>query len=295
MSQEKPNWGQEQDSQVSLGAYVDGSGNLSRINHQHLDDAIGRFVFESGQSFRVVELPSFAYLLRTASELGSAAPRFIPSRRKLSSTILDRNVQQLQERIQEALSWTKSDLGLTLVSDGWEDKHRQSFLNHIVANTSASYFVACDNISASDGKTGQSIARRMLNVMRVNNLFDPEDVVLVVTDAASPNLAAHRELKHEMPWLLFSKCIPHQIDLLLEKIGNLGFVKKLVENARELAVSITRGQFPRQKWLEKKPSMDLRRPAETRFATNFLLLRRVFTLRHELCSFVTDLKVRKSS
>lgn len=280
--------------QPKLGAFVQPGGGLGRIRKDDLDDAVARFVFETGSSFKIVESKALENLLRKASEFGNASAISVPSRKKLSGPLLDRQVEQTKQQLQNALSFTKDTFGLTFISDGWEDKRRQSFLNHIVANQKASFFVACDDVSASDGKSAVGIARRMSAVMNYNTLFDAKDVVLVVTDAASSNIAAHRELSRQMPWLLFSPCIPHQVDLLLEAIGRLHWVKQdIIDKAEGIAASLTKGSYPKQKWLEKSPPKELRKPAPTRFATSFLLLRRVLELRKTLLEFFGDIDVRE--
>jgi len=79
----------------------------------------------------------------------------------------------------------------------------------------------------------------------------------------------------------------------LESIGHLEWVNEMVRLAEGIAGCLTKGQYPKQKWMEKQPPKDLRKPAPTRFATNFLLLHRILELRKTLLEFFGDIDVRE--
>lgn len=84
-------------------------------------------------------------------------------------------------------------------------------MNFIIQSRETSYFLGCDDVSDSNGKTGYGIARRIADKISDSDLVDMEDIRLIVTDAASPNLKANEYLQEWYPWLLFSKCVPHQV------------------------------------------------------------------------------------
>ena len=96
-----------------------------------------------------------------------------------------------------------------------------------------------------------------------------DKVVQVVIDNASVNVAAASLMKAKRPSIFWNGCAAHCIDLMLEDIGNLGSVDKIIAQARQVTVFLyahTRVLALMRKTLGK----DLVRSGITRFATAYL-------------------------
>eukprot|EP00253_Pinus_taeda_P018426 PITA_18426 len=99
-----------------------------------------------------------------------------------------------------------------------------------------------------------------------------ENVVQVITDNAANYVAAGRMLMERHPTLFWTPCATHYIDLMLEDIGKISFVKDIVESSKSItkfiynhtSVLILMRRFTNNK--------ELVRPAFTRFATSFISL-----------------------
>ena len=61
------------------------------------------------------------------------------------------------------------------------------------------------------------------------------NVIQIVTDNAAAYVAAGRLLMERHPTLFWSPCAAHCLDLLLEDLGKLSWVEKVVEDGRNIA------------------------------------------------------------
>ncbi|KAL6536199.1 hypothetical protein OROGR_012771 [Orobanche gracilis] len=86
-----------------------------------------------------------------------------------------------------------------------------------------------EQIDASEySKTGERMCELIDSyIVRVG----VENVVQVVTDSASSNVAAGRMLMAKRPHLYWTPCAAHCIDLILEDIGKLSTFKKILKRA----------------------------------------------------------------
>eukprot|EP00253_Pinus_taeda_P019910 PITA_19910 len=115
------------------------------------------------------------------------------------------------------------------------------------------------------------------------------NVVQVITDNAANCVSAGRMLMERHPTLLWTPCAAHCLDLLLEDMGKLSFIKEAVDMARSIPKFIYNHAFVLSLMRRFTRNKELRRPAITRFATTFItlqsLLRRQFELKQ---MFVSD-------
>ena len=87
-------------------------------------------------------------------------------------------------------------------------------------------------MDASDKiKTAETLALMLENVVME---VGAENVVQIITDNAAAYVVAGRILQEKHSTLFWSPCAAHVIDLLLEDIGKLDWVKPVVEEARKI-------------------------------------------------------------
>eukprot|EP00253_Pinus_taeda_P008141 PITA_08141 len=99
-----------------------------------------------------------------------------------------------------------------------------------------------------------------------------ENVVQVITDSASNYVAAGKMLEEKHPTIWWSPCAAHCLDLMLEDIGKIEWVKKCVEDAKSITRYIYNHSWVLNFMRKHTGGKELVRSAITRFATNFLLL-----------------------
>ena len=102
-----------------------------------------------------------------------------------------------------------------------------------------------------------------------------ENVVQIITNNAAAYVAAGRILQEKHNTLFWSPCATHVIDLLLEDIGKLDWVKPVVEEARTITKYIYNHPWVLRLMRDYTKDEELVRPVVTRFATIFLTLQSV--------------------
>ena len=92
------------------------------------------------------------------------------------------------------------------------------------------------------------------------------NVIQIVTDNAAAYVAAGRLLMERHPTLFWSPCVAHCLDLLLEDLGKLSWVEKVVEDGRNIAKYIYNHTRVLSLIREHTSAKDLVQVGVTRFA-----------------------------
>ena len=109
-----------------------------------------------------------------------------------------------------------------------------------------------------------------------------DNIVQVVTDNASNNMAAKDLLSVERPQIFWTSCATHTINLMLEAMGKMKKFKTTIEQAKALTIFIYahhRTLALMRKFTKKR---EIVRPGVTRFASNFLTLQSLFEKKEQL-------------
>ena len=109
-----------------------------------------------------------------------------------------------------------------------------------------------------------------------------DNVVQVVTDNASNNMAAKDLLSVERPKIFWTSCATHTINLMLEGMGKMKKFKTTIDQAKSLTIFIYahhRTLALMRKFTKKR---EIVRPGVTRFASNFLTLQSLYEKKEQL-------------
>eukprot|EP00253_Pinus_taeda_P014538 PITA_14538 len=98
------------------------------------------------------------------------------------------------------------------------------------------------------------------------------NVVQVITDNAANYVFVSKMLMERHHTLFWTPCAAHCINLLLEDMGKLSFIKEVVDMARSVPKFIYNHAFVLSLMRRFTRNKELRRPAITRFARNFIIL-----------------------
>jgi hypothetical protein len=108
-----------------------------------------------------------------------------------------------------------------------------------------------------------------------------EIVVQVCMDSAAICKATGRKLETCFPHITFTRYTPHCLDLLLEDMGKLDWVSSVIAEARTTLKLIT--NHHKSLTLSRSLSkLQLLKPGETRFATNFIMLHHMHEVKASL-------------
>jgi len=116
-----------------------------------------------------------------------------------------------------------------------------------------------------------------------------QNVVQVITDNAANYVSTGKMLMERHRTLFWTPCAAHCIDLLLEDMGKLSFIKEVVDMARSIPKIIYSHAFVLSLMRRFTRRKELRCPTITRFATNFITLQSLLQCQFELKKmFVSD-------
>jgi hypothetical protein len=198
-------------------------------------------------------------------------------------------VPLLQEELKlthEMLSTNKKEqekYGCSIMSDGWTDTKGRTLINFLVNSPAGTMFVKSVDASANM-KTGQKLYELLDSFVEE---IGESNVVQLVTDNGSNYVLAGKHLQVSRPKIFWTPCAAHCLDLMLEDIGKIPRVKKVIKNGMTLTGFIYNHSLVLNLMREKLES-ELVRSGVTRFATNFLTLHRLHTLKSKIRPMFTS-------
>jgi hypothetical protein len=99
-------------------------------------------------------------------------------------------------------------------------------------------------------------------------------------------------VEQEFSWITWTSCTPHCLDSLLEDVGKLPWVAKVVAEAKAVVKFITNHHWS-QALFRGKSTLDLLKPGDTRFATNFIMMDCMLEVREVLQELVVGWEWRE--
>jgi proline dehydrogenase len=128
------------------------------------------------------------------------------------------------------------------------------------------FFKAVD--TGGETKDAACIAGQLIDCIREVGI---DNIIQVVIDSAAVCKAAGKLVEQEFSWITWTSCTPHCLDLLLEDVGKLPWAAEVVAEATAVVKFIT-NHHRSQALFRGKSALDLLKPGDTRFATNFIML-----------------------
>jgi len=144
---------------------------------------------------------------------------------------------------------------------------RRPLLNLLVVSLNGEMFLKAVD-TGGETKDAAYIARQLIDYIRE---VGADSVIQVVTDSAVVCKVAGRLVEQEFSWITWTPCTPHCLDLLLEDVGKLPWAVEVVAEAKAVVKFIT-NHHRSQALFRGKSALDLLKPGDTRFTTNFIML-----------------------
>ena len=179
-------------------------------------------------------------------------------------------------------SWGSSKV--TIVSDGWTNTRRRPLINIIATSPKGAMFLKAEDCSG-EVKDAQFIADILIKSIEQ---IGPNKVVQVVTDNAPVCKAAGLIVESRFDHIFWTPCIVYNLNLILEEIDNkVPWIKELTGQAREIVKFIT-NHHQSQAIFREYSRLELLKVVETRYASNFIMLRRLIEVKQPLVSMVVS-------
>ncbi|XP_057861935.1 uncharacterized protein LOC131070430 [Cryptomeria japonica] len=195
--------------------------------HNKAKGAIGRFWFYCNIPFFAARSPSWQSMVDAIAICGSGFKA--PSDSELSGPILIESVADVKATLEDQREiWKKK--GCTIMIDGWTDRRNWTLLNFLVSSTGGTMFLKSIDASAHS-KNATYLCEVIEEVIYE---VGEENVVEVVTDNAANYVAVGKLLMERHPSIFRSPCAAHCIDLMLEDIGKIAWIKTCVEKAKNI-------------------------------------------------------------
>lgn len=253
---------------------------MQNQSKQLTDAAVARAFYATGMAFSIADNKYFKDAIHAIARAGPSYNP--PNRQALAGKLLSDEVAQVDGKLSEFKTQLATQGG-TLVSDGWTNVQNRPIINFLVVTADGAMFV--DGVDTSGQvKDADFIAEELGK--RIESL-GPENVVQVVTDSAGNCVAAREKLAGKYKSIVFSPCAAHCLDLLLEDIGKLAWVKDVIAEGHDIVKFITNHQSSLA-YFRTHSELELLKPGETRFASYFIMLNRLKETQDALQETVMD-------
>jgi len=204
-----------------------------------------------------------------------------PSPYELSESVLEREVEETQYNLKP---FKESCIvsGCTLMTDAWSDRKNRSLMNIVAHCPAGTTFLHSDDASAEKHDANyifQFVDKAIRDV-------GPENVIQIVTDNASNNMAAANIMQLKRPSIFWTSCAAHTVNLMLGDIAKIKPIRNAIVNGRSVSVFIYSHTITLS-LMRDIAKGDLLRPGATRFVTVFLSLNSMREKRKELKEMFT--------
>ncbi|KAJ4720490.1 HAT transposon superfamily [Melia azedarach] len=244
------------------------------------DMAVARFMYDAGLPFTAANSHFFQQM---ADAIATVGPGYkMPSYHSLRSKLLNRVVQDAGAYCEE-LKKTWEVTGCSVLVDRWMDRTARTVINFFVYCPKGTVFLK--SVDASDiTKSAEALL----------NLFDsvvqevgPKNIVNFVTDTSPSYRAAGKLLMDKYKTFFCSTCGVQCIDIMLEEIGKIDEVNEALAKAKRITQFIYNNAWVLNLMRKKTGGRDILQLGITRFASIFLTLENIATLKDQLHQMFT--------
>ncbi|TQE07882.1 hypothetical protein C1H46_006531 [Malus baccata] len=242
--------------------------------HQ-VDQYVARWVYEAGIPFHAIDNDSFKRVMEAVGQFG---PGYLPpSQYELREPLLKEEVERVKKSLKKhEEEWALN--GCSIMTDAWSDRKRRSIMNLCVNCKEGTIFLSSKECS-SEAHTGEYIFEY---VDKCVEEIGPQNVIQVVTDNASNNMAAANMMKKKRRNMFWTSCATPTLNLMLQGIGNLPRFKGVIDKAKAFTIFIYAHHKTLALMRKHTKKRDIIRPGVTRFATSFLTLQSLMDKKKDL-------------
>ena len=251
---------------------------------KELDEKWAAFFYEANVPFNVVRHPAFIAAVEATSTVGFdyRPPKYNAMRTRHIEPMKNAVKQRIEEKTKQCITL----YGATICSDGWDNVVRRPLMNVMLVCPVGDIFLG--SIDTTGNKKDKTyIAAKLTEYIE---LVDPANVVQICSDNASAMLGAMDKVVEVYPHIYKQGCAAHIIDLLLEDWGKEATFKELTVMGKRICKYIRIRHVPMALFRQFSPNLSLLLPAETRFACQFLMIRRLLKVKAALVQVVVHQK-----
>lgn len=238
---------------------------------------IGRFFYETGTDFSAVNSVSFKKMIDVTFGLSQVEYK-IPTSQELKGWILQAEVNEMQEYVKNIRqSWVIT--GCSILLDGWIDEKGRNLVNILVDCPQGPIYLRSCDISSF---VGNSEALQLL-LEGVIEEVGVDDVIQVVSHSTTGWAGAvGKQFMDRCKGVFWTVSASHCIDLMLEKIGMIGYIRELLDNVKIITKFIHGHATVLELWKKHTFGHDLVKPSKIRSAMPFMTLENIVLEKQKL-------------
>ncbi|KAK9048331.1 hypothetical protein SSX86_032706 [Deinandra increscens subsp. villosa] len=253
--------------------------SLALMERSVVDLKIVKALCANGIPFNVLRNPQFREMVNAIRN--APAGYKAPSSEKARTVLLDECVRDVDKNL-TPFKDTWYSQGLSIVSDGWTNVRHKPLINVLAVNSRGSMFMYAEDFSGVE-KTGKAIADFLIKAIET---VGPSNVLSVVTDNAANCKAAGKEIEKVYKHVFWSPCCVHTLNLIFKDFANeFSWLNDTYQKGKTIvkyflnhgqALSMFRGNS----------KLELLKVAKTRFASHYILLKRLILCREALSTTI---------
>ncbi|XP_058009419.1 uncharacterized protein LOC131183187 [Hevea brasiliensis] len=244
-------------------------------------------MYDAAIPFNAINYPSFQDMVESIGQFGIGMKA--PSFHEVRVPLLNEEVAEVKNSLKSyEEEWAK--YGCSIMADGWTDKKQRTLINFLVNYPKGTVFM--ESVDVSEYSKTSDKMYDLLN--RFVERVGEANVVQVVTDNASNCVLIGKLLETKCPYLYWTPCAAHCLDLMLEDIGKIPKIHNTIKRAVTLNgyIYIRPGVVNMLRHFTGE--RELIRPAIIRFTIAFLTLQRIYKHKANLRKMFTSEERTKS-
>lgn len=253
------------------------------VERDAVDMQIMLFLCANGIPFNVLRSPQYYEMVAAIQR----APKGYkpPAYEKARTTLLD----ACKRKVENDLAPVRQTLyshGVCVVSDGWTNMKNHPLINVIASNSCGSMFLYAEDFSGEE-KTGEAIAQFLL---QATDEIGPSNVLQVITDNASNCRVAGEEIQRVHKHIFWSPCVDHTLNLVFKVFAKkFAWMVDTYQTGKAI-VKFFRNHQHFQDLFRRNSKLDLLKVSKTRFASHYILLKRLMDVREALTTTIVTSK-----
>ncbi|KAL6503722.1 hypothetical protein OROGR_025645 [Orobanche gracilis] len=243
--------------------------------------AVGRFFYDVGVPPNAVNSSYFQPMIDAIATQGLGV--MVPSYHDLRGWILKNLVLEVRNDVNQCVSaWART--GCSILVDEWNSGKGKTYANLLVYCPEGTVFLRSADISHAIDSSDvlYELFKETVEEVGVRN------VVQVVTSSEDKYVIAGKRLADTYPTVFWTPCAGRCIDLMLQDISQLPTVKTILEQAKSISRYIYSNIVILNMMRRYTFGVDLVDPGLTRSYTDFMTLKRMVNIQHNLQSVVTS-------
>ncbi|XP_075645144.1 uncharacterized protein LOC142616155 [Castanea sativa] len=253
---------------------------------------IARTFYYAGLPFHFAKNPYWIEMIKFACN-NNLVGYIPPGYNKLRTTLLHKEKVHI-EKLLKSIKDTWKERGLSIVSNGWTDPQKRPLINFMATSEKGPLFIKSID-GTKEYKDKHFISDLFLKVI---GEVGHTHVVQVITDNASVMKAAGSIVEAEYPYIFWSPCVVHSLNLALKNIcapknslqdevayNECNWIAQVLDEATFIRIFITNHSMRLAIFNSFSP-LKLLAVAETRFASIIIMLKRLFQVKQHFRNMV---------